>query len=242
MIAGDSQEQVAAFDHIVRTRRSVRKFTGEAIPEEVVRQCLEWGLLAPNSSNLQTWRFHWMRQGHPSMPALAKACINQNAAKTASDIIFVTVRPGVWRRHARWNLEHHPLQPVPKIVQLYYGKLAKIMYATGPFGVLAPLKWLLVTAVGLRTPMIREPLTPLGLRQWAVKSAALACENIMLGFRAHGYDTCPMEGYDKWRVRKVLSLPREEYIVMGIAAGPRAENGVYHAQYRMDAGEMIKRY
>jgi nitroreductase len=242
MIAGDRPEQAGIFGHIVATRRSVRKFSEEMIPEEVVRQCLSWGMLAPNSSNLQTWMFHWVRRDSPVHAALAHACLDQNAAKTASDIIFVTVRPRRWKEHARWNVEQHPLQPVPKIVRTYYEKLAWLMYSTGPWGLLAPFKWLYITAMGLKRPVIREPLTPMGLRQWAVKSAALACENIMLGFRAHGYDTCPMEGYDKKLVRLALQLRREEYIVMGIAAGRRGERGVYHDQYRLPEDALIRRH
>jgi nitroreductase len=234
-------DHAPAFDYIVRTRRSVRKFTGESIPEEVVQTCIEWGTLAPNSSNLLPWMFHWVRA--PELKAkLAHACMGQNAAKTASDMIVVTVRPGVWRKHAKWNRENHPLKPMPKIVSAYYGKLVYLLYGTGPFGVLAPFKWLLLTTIGRRTPIIREPLTPIGRRLWAVKTAALACENIMLGFRAYGYDTCPMEGYDRNRVRALLKLPRSEYIVMIIAAGPRLAAGIHHEQYRLPTEVVIRRY
>ena len=234
-------EESIVFDRIVRERRSVRQFTDEQIPEAVVRQCIEWGTLAPNSSNLQPWKFHWVRE--PELRAqVAHACMGQSAATTASDLIVVTVNPSLWKKHARWNLEHHPLQPTPKIVREYYGKLAYLLYGTGPFGLLAPFKWLLLTALGLRGPMIREPLTPIGRRLWAVKTAALACENIMLGFRAHGFDTCPMEGYDKVRVRRMMRLSRNEYIVMIIAAGRRSERGVYHEQYRLPLDEVLVRH
>jgi nitroreductase len=234
-------QDIAVFEHVIRSRRSVRKFTGEAIPEEVVKACIEWGTLAPNSSNLQTWMFHWVRD-EGLKKQLGPACLGQNAAKTASDIIAVTVRPSIWRKHARWNLEHFPRKPMPKIVEQYYSKLTYLLYGTGPFGILAPLKWLFLTAVGLRTAIIREPLTPIGRRLWAVKTAALACENIMLGFRAHGYDTCPMEGYDRNRVRRILKLPRDQYIVMLIAAGVASPEGVYHEQYRLPTDEVLVRH
>jgi nitroreductase len=64
----------------------------------------------------------------------------------------------------------------------------------------------------------------------------------MLGFRAYGYDTCPMEGYDRNRVRALLKLPRSEYIVMIIAAGPRLAAGIHHEQYRLPTEEVIRRY
>ena len=42
------------------------------------------------------------------------------------------------------------------------------------------------------------------MRRGAVKSTALAAQNLMLAFQSHGYATCPMEGFDEVRLR--LSL------------------------------------
>ncbi len=39
-------------------RRSIRKYTGEDISEETLRQILQAGLLAPTSRNLKTWEFY----------------------------------------------------------------------------------------------------------------------------------------------------------------------------------------
>ncbi|GAH00099.1 unnamed protein product [marine sediment metagenome] len=49
------------FERVVRSRRSTREFRDEKVPEEVMRRCLELALLAPNSSNLQSWEFYWVR-------------------------------------------------------------------------------------------------------------------------------------------------------------------------------------
>ena len=61
---------------------------------------------------------------------------------------------------------------------------------------------------------------------WSVKTAALACENFMLALTAHGFDSCPMEGFDEPRVKRLLRLPRKAETVMVIAAGRGAEGGV----------------
>ena len=44
-------------DTILR-RRSIRKYTGEDIPEETLRRILQAGLLAPTSRNLKPWEFY----------------------------------------------------------------------------------------------------------------------------------------------------------------------------------------
>ena len=78
------------------------------------------------------------------------------------------------------------------------------------------------------------------MRVWAHKSCALACENLMLAFSAHGYDSCPMEGMDSSRVKKLLGLPRRAEICMVISAGKRAPNGVYGPRTRVDRDKIIK--
>jgi hypothetical protein len=40
------------FKKVVQSRRSVRKFTQTPIPSDVLDECLDLALLAPNSSNL----------------------------------------------------------------------------------------------------------------------------------------------------------------------------------------------
>ena len=50
------------FDDIIQFRRSNRKFyPDQPIPKEVVQKALEHASLAPNSSNMQLWEFHWVK-------------------------------------------------------------------------------------------------------------------------------------------------------------------------------------
>ena len=73
-----------------------------------------------------------------------------------------------------------------------------------------------------------------------VRLLGLACENLMLAFRARGWDTCPLEGLDSRRVRKLLALPGDASVVMVIAAGKRAPQGVYGPRLRFDRALFIK--
>ena len=41
----------------IRERRSIRKYTGEPVSEEQIREILEAAFLAPTASNRQEWRF-----------------------------------------------------------------------------------------------------------------------------------------------------------------------------------------
>ena len=50
------------FFEIANKRRSVRKFTDDTVPEDVMRKTLDFSLMAANSSNLQPWEFYWVRR------------------------------------------------------------------------------------------------------------------------------------------------------------------------------------
>ena len=82
---------------------------------------------------------------------------------------------------------------------------------------------------------------PADAKLWASKTTALACENMVLALRAHGFDSCMMEGFDEPMVRKLLKLNDQQFPVMVIAAGERAEDGVFFPQYRFDRDLFIQK-
>lgn len=230
-----------AFRELVRARRSVRKFTEEAIPDHIVDECLEMALLAPNSSNLQTWEFYRIKTPQVRID-INTACFSQPAAATASELIICVARPANWRAHCKQMLAIFKSMPVetPKSVLDYYSKLMPMVNTVGPLSILAPLKWLMYSVMGLFKVVPRGPLSYLGLASRSVKSCALACENLMLAFRAHGFDTCPMEGFDAVRVKKAMKLNGKFEIVMIIGAGKRAEGGLYGPRIRFPKEQFLK--
>lgn len=231
---------VEEFRKVVKSRRSVRRFTPEPVPAAVVDDCIDMALLAPNSSNLQPWQFIII-ESTEKRAAIAEACLGQNAAKTAPVMIACIARTSTWKANSLRTLDVWPEETVPKIIQDYYGKLALFHYNQGPLGVFGLAKKAMGAVAGLAKAVPRGPYSPSEMRVWAAKSTALACENLMLAFRAHGYDTCPMEGFDEWRVKKLLNVPRDGFVVMIVAAGKRADNGVYHKQFRFPRDEFVTR-
>lgn len=232
---------VEAFTHVVETRRSIRKFDGAPVPPEIVRECLRLAMLAPNSSNLQPWEFYWVRT--PALKAqLVPICLGQQAAATAGELIAIVARRNTWRRHASEMLRQWPGGHVPRIARIYYEKLAPVMYTQGLVGEIGLLKRIAATVAGFFRPVPREPVSRADMRVWAVKTTALAAENLMLAFRAHGYDSCPMEGFDSARARRLLKIPRDGVITMILGVGKAAPGGIYQDQFRFpDADFIIER-
>lgn len=233
-----------AFWKVVNSRRSVRKFTNEKVPEAIMEKCLDAALLAPTSSNLQCWEFHWVRT--PELRRkLDVACFSQSAATTAAEIVVAVARTKTWSKHRREMVrtfrETTGYLP-PKIFLDYYEKIVPLVYAQGWFSLFGLLRWILFTGIGLFRPMPREPHSHGAMKIWAVKTTALACENLMLALRAAGYDSCPMEGLDSWRVRRLLKLPSDAVVVMAIGAGRRDPTGVYGPRVRFRRDWFVKRH
>ena len=67
------------FDEIIDFRASNRKFDPEVpVPAEVIEKALKHATLAPNSSNMQLWEFHWTKS--PEAKAkMVEACLSQMA-------------------------------------------------------------------------------------------------------------------------------------------------------------------
>lgn len=232
---------VEEFRKVVTSRRSVRRFDATPIPDAVLDDCLDLAMLAPNSSNLQPWEFHVVKS--PALKAkMSAACLGQNAARTAQVLVAIVARTETWQQHCDLVLEQWPEETVPRIVDSYYRKLARIYYQQGPLNVVGMGKRLAASVAGLRRPVPRGPFSAADMKVWAVKSTALAAGNFMLALRAHGFDSCPMEGFDEHRVRKLLDLPADGVVVMVVGCGKRAEDGVYYPRLRFDRARFVKEH
>lgn len=231
----------------INHRRSTRVYKDEPIDTEKVKQCLYNASLAPTSSNLQLWEFYHITD-KTSLEKLSVACLNQNAAKTAQQLVVVVTRKDLWRQRAKANVAFlNKIYGKPdldarwlkrkKMALDYYNKIIPTIY-TDLFGILGFIKYIVFQIVGLFRPIYRQTRLS-DMRIVAHKSAALAAENFMLSMSAIGYDTCPMEGSDTLRVKQILSLPRGAEINMVIGCGIRnEEKGIYGPRFRVPFEEV----
>ena len=228
------------FKKVVESRRSVRVYNEEKVPEEVMKECLDMALLAPNSSNLQPWEFYWVRS-EDKKKKLAKACMGQLAATTAQELVVCVARMDKWkdRQKDMLKLFAESEEKTPKGAIIYYKKIVPMAYTQGFMSLIGYLKKLVFFFRGLTKVTPREPTSYADMRVWAHKSTALACENLMLALRAAGYDSCPMEGHDSKRVKHILNLSGKAEICMVISAGKRADNGVFGKRIRMPKEKFV---
>lgn len=228
------------FLKVIESRRSVRVYTEEKIPDEVVNKCIDIALLAPNSSNLQPWEFYRIKS-EDKKKELAKYCMGQLAATTAQELIVCVARMDKWKERQREMLKSfdESKEDVPRGAYMYYQKIVPAAYTQGFFSLIGYLKKIIFFFMGIFKVTPREPTSYSDMRVWAHKSTALACENLMLAFRAYGYDSCPMEGLDSKRVKNLLKLPKGAEICMIVSAGKRSDNGVFAPRIRMPREKFV---
>lgn len=226
------------FFDAVKARRSIRKFTEKSIPNEVVERALEAALVAPNSSNTQTWDFYRV-QSEGKKTELIRACMNQAAARSARELLVAVADPKRWKRSVPRILETLDRTNAPKSARLYYTKLIPFVYNWGPLNSLGVVKSLIASVTGVFRPIPRGPNTKRDNQEVAIKSCALACENFVLAMAAQGYATCMMEGFDEVRVKRLLRLSPSARVVMVIAMGEEAPGGRWGEQIRVLKEEVV---
>lgn len=221
-------------------RRSVRIYDPEQpLDKNVVKQCIEQATLAPTSSNLQLWEFYHITH-EDTKTKMIEACLSQTASRTAQQFVVAVSRRDKWKDRVAANLDFMESQFAKqekrdakreKMAMNYYTKIIPTLYSDF-FGIMGYVKRLMASIRGISSPTYRQVLSS-DLNIVAHKSTALAAQNFMISMAAHGYDTCPMEGFDSVRVKTILGLPSSAMITMVIGCGIRAKGGIYGPQFRV---------
>ena len=117
-------------------------------------------------------------------------------------------------------------------------KIVPVTYAE-VLGVFGWIKYFTYWTIGLFRPIYRQARRS-DMRVVVHKTLALAAQTFMLAMTDVGYDTCPMEGSDTLRIKKLLGLPIGAEINMVIACGIRLPEGVYGERLRVPFEEVYR--
>jgi len=166
------------FKELVMNRYAAKKFDGKQIPQEKMDELIELIRYAPSSFNLQPWKIKIVSD-QATKDLLFPVSWNQEQVKTASHVLVFCA-------------DTH-LAPLAK-------KLGDSMLAAG-----AP-EATVKALMGYVEPFIKgmNEQQTLG---WAQRQVYLALENGLLGAKALGFDSCPMEGFNPAEYSKILKLP-----------------------------------
>jgi nitroreductase len=237
-------------EEVLNFRRSVRNYDpAKELDIEKVKHCIELATLAPNSSNMQLWEFY-----HITDPEILKkmgvACLSQSAATTANQMVVFVTRQDLYKKRAKQILEfekdnisrNSPADRREKRIKdrtLYYEKVMPFLYSRF-FGLAGIFRKIFAVSIRLFRPMTTF-VSESDIRAVVHKSCALAAQTFMIAMANEGYDTCPLEGFDAHRVKKLLKLPVGAEVNMVIPCGIRNGNkGIWGDRYRVPFDEVYK--
>jgi nitroreductase len=216
-------------------RRAVKVFEPVEISHQLRDQLLNAARHAPSSFNVQPYRFYWVGSA-AKKAAVAKLCLGQQPAETASALVIVVAdissMPATTRAQLEWMRASNFTQ---KKIRDYErtAKIGRVLFMPGPFGIFGALKKAIFRLLNLCMTCGMPPLSRPEIFKWATKSTSLACQNLMIAAEALGVNTCPMEGFDGRRLSQYLGLSRRHHeIVMVIAIGKRSHSYIEQPQWR----------
>lgn len=238
-------------EEVLNFRRSVRNYIPtKDLDTQKVKHCIELATLAPNSSNMQLWEFYHITD-RSMIDKMAHAALSQPAVSTANQLVIFVTRQDLHRKRSKQiiafeseNIKRNsPADSHERRIkgrEIYYNKMIPFLYARF-FGLLGLFRKALTLSVSLFRPMFIET-SEADQRAVLHKSCALAAQTFMIAMANEGYDTCPIEGFDSRRVKKLLKLPASAEINMIISCGYRNGNkGIWGDRFRVPFDEVYRK-
>ena len=216
-------------------RRAIRAFEAVEIPVSTRDLLLHSARQAPSSFNTQPYRLYWV-ESSAERAAVAKLCLRQAAAQTASALVIAVADiaslgatadlQSAWMRRSNF--------PPAKIREYERtARIGRILFMPGPLNLFGTFKKVLFHGLNALKSIGVPPVTRHDVLKWAGKSTALACQNLMIAAEVVGLNTCPMEGFDGPRLARYLGLSRKrQEIVMVIAIGKKSSSCRVQPQWR----------
>lgn len=169
MVPSDALAAKAVLD-VIHARRSVRRFTDEPVPDEVIRTLVDAARMAPSGGNRQMWRFRAIRDRQllSAMGEAVERRVKEIRARVSS----------------------------PRALEQYDGYTAHFTHfakAPAVIAVLAKPYDSIYTRI-LERYLKPEERPPQHLVDVAAMSVAAAIENMLLAACALGYGGCFMTG------------------------------------------------
>ncbi len=194
------------FGELIRTRRSVRKFQDQPVPEDILLKALELATWAPNGGNYQPWKFlivsnkKLIEQMADAVKAKTELMISWPEAKQFGEAV------------ERWRKASDFFRGAPVCIAVLMGKYSSMADQ-------------ILRARGETDPVGREIRSYRQLGNSSLQSVAAAITYLLLILHYFGLATTWMAGPQqaKKEIEQILGVPPEWDFVDLIPVGYAAE-------------------
>lgn len=176
------------YQDVVRSRRSVRDFMPDVeIPKEELMAIIEEAMFAPNSTNLNSWRFLIVTEKEQK-ETLYEVSMQQPAVKGAAAVIILL---GDLTAYTVANADEISAKAVAQ------GTMTEEIRQ----GINENVSWYYDVSEEQK-------------REWLMLDQGLVAMQLMLSAKDRGYDTVAMSGFKTEAVRKLFNI--EDHLVNGL--------------------------
>ena len=198
-------DEVATVDEAITSRRSVRAFLSDPVPEPTIREILDVASWAPSGTNMQPWRVY------------------VTSGETKERVSRAILDSGLRPEDVTGEYKYYP----DKFFEPYNARRRAVGFALyGHLGIgkrdvdqmraQHDRNFVFFDApVGMIFTIDRR------LNQGSWVDYGMFLQNIMVAARARGLHTCPQAAFARYhqQIRPVLSIPDVEVVICGMALG-----------------------
>lgn len=201
------------YQDVVRSRRSVRDFMPDVeIPKEELMAIIEEAMFAPNSTNLNSWRFLIVTEKEQK-EALYEVSMQQPAVKGAAAVIILL---GDLTAYTVANADEISAKAVAQ------GTMTEEIRQ----GINENVSWYYDVSEEQK-------------REWLMLDQGLVAMQLMLSVKDRGYDTVAMSGFETEAVRKLFNI--EDHLVNGLIIPIGKAQTPGFETVRRDVSEVVKK-
>ena len=183
------------------------------IPSEDLEYILETGRLSPSSFGMEPWKF-LVVQSQDVKEKIKPLCWNQPQITTCSDLLIYLsdveiVKPQNEYVKNMFSRRELPEEALTKYLNVYGSFLAQTMSSTE------------------------------NILAWTAKQTYIAMGNMMTAASYIGIDSCPIEGFEKENLEKLLEIDTNKWQISVIVAFGYRINPI-SKKLRLDSNEVIE--
>lgn len=210
-----NSERLKEFCKLAKSRRATRRFKKDPLPRELLLELLDCARFAPSGFNLQPTHYVVLQDlEEKKKEKLLRACMYQKQVVDAPCVVVFTGDRLVVKNNLDKILDDTPMTDTE---EERFCRYVGMNFNHGFLGIEWLAKLIGSPLLRLFTPM---PLLPaVHKRYWLTKQVMLSAMNFMLAAEAAGLATSPIEGFDEFRVRRVLGIPCSHIVPIIIAVG-----------------------
>lgn len=224
---------------VIRSRQAVRRFSQREVPLGLLQQLLDLANRAPSGFNLQPW--HFIVVGDPVLrKLLSHVALDQQQVLEAPITIVFLANPDTWKTTYKKILELALQRGTMTEARVEkYKRATQLQFFLGPFALFGWIKSIFVVLRRLRKPTPTVVTSKQDAGHYVMAQTMLCAATFMLAAKAAGLDTCPMEGFDEYRIKKLLKIPPSMRVPIIIPIGYAMELDECQQSIRLSVEEKM---